>query len=58
MMAVRTEMGISAADMDRASVSTTSYKISRWVTVEGEKSQVSDTLTFDYKPIEYFHSVE
>lgn len=42
----------------RASVSTTSYKISRWVTIEGEKSQVSDTLTLDYKPIEYFHSVE
>lgn len=42
----------------RASVSTTSYKISRWVSNQSFRSWVSDTLTFDYKPIEYFHSIE
>ena len=42
----------------RASVSSTSYSISRWVSIYGERSQVSDTLTLDYKPIEYFHSIE
>ena len=42
----------------RASVSTTSYALSRWVTIDGEKVHLQDTLTIDYEPIEFFHSIE
>ena len=39
----------------RATTTTTSYKISHQVTTE---RLVSDTVTIDYQPVEYFHSVE
>lgn len=39
----------------RASATTTSYKVARQI---NENTIVSDTITFDYQPIEYFHSIE
>ena len=42
----------------RATVGTTSYVLSRWLTTDTVTTLYSDTLTLDYEPIEYFHSVE
>lgn len=42
----------------RASVATTSYALSRWVTIDGAKMQLHDTITLDYEPVEFFHSIE
>lgn len=42
----------------RASVSSTSYRISRHVSIGGVMTQLTDTLTLDYKAVEYFHSIE
>lgn len=42
----------------RTSVSSTAYKVSRWVTINDIKAQTTDTLTLDYQPIEFFHSIE
>ena len=42
----------------RASASTTSYALSRWVTIGSSRVYLRDTLTIDYQPIEFFHSVE
>ena len=39
----------------RATTTTTSYRFSRQVTAT---SQVTDTVTLDYQPVEYFHSTE
>ena len=38
----------------RPSASTTSFKLQRWY----HNAWVRDTLTIDYEPIEYFHSLE
>lgn len=38
----------------RPSASTTSFKLQRWF----HDARVCDTLTIDYEPIEYFHSLE
>lgn len=42
----------------RASVSNTSYVLWRWVTTDNVKTMLRDTITFDYEPVEYFHSIE
>ncbi len=42
----------------RASVGSTTFAFSRWVTIGNERHRIHDTLTIDYQPIEYFHSVE
>ena len=42
----------------RTSVTTTAYKVSRWITISDTKAQTIDTITFDYQPIEFFHSIE
>lgn len=39
----------------RATTTTTSYLFSRQITSE---RLISDTVTFDYQPVEYFHSTE
>lgn len=42
----------------RASATTTAFALSRWVVGEAGPHCIHDTLTFDYQPIEFFHSVE
>ena len=42
----------------RASTSSTSYFIGRWATFEGERLEFVDTITIEYRPIEYFQSAE
>ena len=42
----------------RASVTSTSYAVTRVVTVTGADTTVSDTLTIDYTPVAFFHSKE
>ena len=42
----------------RASVSTTSYELHRWVQIDDVRGIAYDTLTIDYEPIVYFHSTE
>ena len=42
----------------RASAKSTSFALSRWVTIGSERHCIHDTLTIDYQPIEFFHSVE
>lgn len=42
----------------RASVGTTSYALWRWITTDTVKTQLRDTITIEYEPIEYFHSIE
>jgi len=42
----------------RANAASTSYAISRWVTTEGGSRRLYDTLTIDYEPIEFFHSLD
>jgi len=42
----------------RASVSSTSYALWRWVTTDNVRTMLRDTITFDYEPVEYFHSIE
>ena len=39
----------------RASVGTTSYALWRWINNE---TLLRDTITIEYEPIEYFHSIE
>lgn len=42
----------------RASATTTAFALSRWVISEAGRVCIHDTLTFEYQPIEFFHSVE
>lgn len=42
----------------RASVGTTSYALWRWITTDAVKTLLRDTITIEYEPIEYFHSIE
>lgn len=42
----------------RASVTTTSYELRRWFVNGTDRVCYRDTITFDYQPIEYFHSIE
>ena len=42
----------------RASVSSTSYAITRWIMVDTLSVPVRDTITIDYEAIPYFHSAE
>ncbi len=42
----------------RASATTTSYRIRRWVATGDTGHALTDTLTLDYRPIEFFHSLE
>lgn len=42
----------------RASQATTSFLVRHWRTNGIDKIAVNDTLTIDYQPIEYFHSIE
>ncbi len=42
----------------RATVSTTSYRISRWLNIGDLRAEIQDTISLDYQPIEYFHSIE
>ena len=42
----------------RASVTSTAFDVSRWVADGTKMAWIHDTLTFDYQPVEYFHSVE
>ena len=42
----------------RASVGSTSYALWRWVMIDTVKTMLRDTITLDYEPVEYFHSIE
>ena len=42
----------------RASVGTTSFALARQLTINGESTLLRDTLTIDYEPVEFFHSIE
>ncbi len=42
----------------RATVNSTAFALSRWVTIGSERHCIYDTLTINYQPIEFFHSVE
>lgn len=42
----------------RASVSTTSYTLWRWVSIDTSMVLVQDTITLDYEAVAYFHSTE
>ena len=42
----------------RATTTSTSFALSRWVTTGASRLCIHDTLTIDYQPIEYFHSLE
>ena len=42
----------------RATVSSTSYAVTRQITIGGGIATVYDTLTFEYEPVAYFHSKE
>ena len=42
----------------RASATSTAFAVSRWVSGATSQTWIHDTLTIDYQPIEYFHSVE
>ena len=42
----------------RATTTSTSFALSRWVTTGASRLCIRDTLTIDYQPIEYFHSLE
>lgn len=42
----------------RASVTTTSFMLRHWYSNGNDRLSVTDTLTLDYQPIEYFHSIE
>ena len=42
----------------RASVPQTSFALWRWVGVGDERHLVTDTLTFEYQAVPYFHSIE
>ena len=42
----------------RASVGSTSYALWRWVMTDTVKTMLRDTITLDYEPVEFFHSIE
>ena len=42
----------------RASVNTSSFMLKRWKNNGTTTEPVTDTLSLDYQPIEYFHSIE
>ena len=42
----------------RASMNRTSYALWRWVMADNVKTMLRDTVTIDYEPVEYFHSIE
>ena len=42
----------------RASTTTTSFMLRHWRSNGSDWLPVTDTLTLDYQPIEYFHSIE
>ena len=42
----------------RASVNTSSFMLKRWKSNDPTIEPVTDTLSIDYQPIEYFHSIE
>ena len=42
----------------RASATSTAFDVSRWVNDGIEWICIHDTLTIDYQPVEYFHSIE
>jgi len=42
----------------RATVKSTSFNLRRWMTVGSTATCFNDTITFDYEPVEYFHSLE
>ena len=42
----------------RVNATTTSYAITRWAYRDTALACFHDTITFDYQPIEFFHSVE
>ena len=42
----------------RATTTSTSYALSRWIATDAGQLCIRDTLTIDYQPIEYFHTVE
>ena len=42
----------------RATVVSTSYALRRWVTLATVNTRICDTISLDYDPIEFFHSIE
>ena len=42
----------------RASTTTTSYAVTRWVYQDSSTVAFHDTITITYRPVEYFHSIE
>jgi hypothetical protein len=42
----------------RASVQSTAFMFGRWLVNGTDTVTVRDTVTFDYQPVEYFHSAE
>ena len=42
----------------RASATATSFMLQRWITRDTVSTRYRDTLTIDYDPIAYFHSIE
>ena len=42
----------------RANATTTSYHIGRWVTINNVRTELKDTITFEYEAVPFFHSEE